>query len=256
MEKLTPISESNFDIHVKRDMGVTIDFKRFFQEYIDKIPDFAIGPSFWLIPDQINMSFYSVSDNIHLFTPYTKSEWTGNTVQFWLENIHPNDRDFFLAATYFSIQLHTTNDHVNINMYLRMADHHSEYRWVLIQYPVTCLNEYNEVVSGLVIVTDISHLKTELFCMMTLMDKRENSNKFYTLEIISNELQAHDLANITKREKEILILMAKGLNTPQIAESLFISYHTVENHKRNLRHKTNSKTSAELMGYAFKYNLL
>ncbi len=69
MEKLTPISESNFDIHVKRDMGVTIDFKRFFQEYIDKIPDFAIGPSFWLIPDQINMSFYSVSDNIHLFTP-------------------------------------------------------------------------------------------------------------------------------------------------------------------------------------------
>ena len=256
MEKLNPISAFNFETNVKRDSGNTIDFELYFKEYIDKIPDFALGPSFWLIPDQITMTFHSVSDNVYLLTPYTKNEWTGNTVQFWLENIHPHDRDFFLAATYYSIQLHTAEDHFNISMYLRMADRNSIYRWVLIQYPSRCLNEQNEVISGLVIITDISHLKAELSCIMTLMNKKNSSSKFYTFEIISNKLQSHDLPNITKREKEILILMGKGLNTPQIAESLFISYHTVENHKRNLRLKTNSKTSAELMGHAYKYNLI
>lgn len=44
-----------------------------------------------------------------------------------------------------------------------------------------------------------------------------------------------DIPVITRREKEILQLMAQGDNTPIIAEKLFISYHTVQNHKRNLR---------------------
>ena len=50
--------------------------------------------------------------------------------------------------------------------------------------------------------------------------------------------------------------MAKGLNSPEIAEKLFLSYHTVENHKRNLRQKTNSKTSAELINYVWSNNLI
>ncbi|HFK5504816.1 TPA: helix-turn-helix transcriptional regulator, partial [Elizabethkingia anophelis] len=34
------------------------------------------------------------------------------------------------------------------------------------------------------------------------------------------------------------------------------SYHTVQNHKRNLRKKTNTKTSSELIAYVIKYNIL
>ncbi|MDG4654761.1 response regulator transcription factor [Chryseobacterium arthrosphaerae] len=61
---------------------------------------------------------------------------------------------------------------------------------------------------------------------------------------------------ITKREKDILNLMAQGFNSPEIAEKLFLSYHTVENHKRNLRKKTNTKTSAELIAYTMNHSLL
>lgn len=50
--------------------------------------------------------------------------------------------------------------------------------------------------------------------------------------------------------------MISGYNTPQIAEKLFISYNTVENHKRNLRQKTNCKTSTELVYYVLKNSLI
>ena len=63
------------------------------------------------------------------------------------------------------------------------------------------------------------------------------------------------LPNITKREQDILQLMAKGYNTPQISKELNIAYNTVENHKRNLRAKTNTKTSAELMNFVCNNNL-
>lgn len=59
-----------------------------------------------------------------------------------------------------------------------------------------------------------------------------------------------DLPSITKREHQFLLLMTEGLNSTEITKKLFISYHTVENHKRNLRQKT--KTSAKLIYYFWK----
>jgi len=50
--------------------------------------------------------------------------------------------------------------------------------------------------------------------------------------------------------------MAKGLKTPEIARELFISYSTVENHRKNLRVKTNTKTSSELMSFVIQNNLI
>lgn len=38
----------------------------------------------------------------------------------------------------------------------------------------------------------------------------------------------------TKRQIEILRLIAKGISTPAIADRLFISEHTVKTHKKNI----------------------
>lgn len=64
------------------------------------------------------------------------------------------------------------------------------------------------------------------------------------------------IPHISPREKQILELIARGYDTPKISKELFISYHTVENHKRNLRKKTNTKTSSELSAYVMTHNLL
>ena len=55
---------------------------------------------------------------------------------------------------------------------------------------------------------------------------------------------------LSAREKEIIKCLALGMNTRAIAAALFISEHTVKTHRRNIMHKLNVKTSAELVKLA------
>jgi DNA-binding NarL/FixJ family response regulator len=59
-----------------------------------------------------------------------------------------------------------------------------------------------------------------------------------------------DDAILTKREKEILILVADGLTNQQIAEKLFISARTVDTHRTNIMQKLNIHDVANLVRYA------
>ncbi|MCF2447733.1 response regulator transcription factor [Dyadobacter sp. CY345] len=61
---------------------------------------------------------------------------------------------------------------------------------------------------------------------------------------------------LTEREMEVLKLICKGFNTGQIAEELFISYRTVEGHRKNLLLKTGVSNSVSLVVFAVKHNLI
>ena len=65
-----------------------------------------------------------------------------------------------------------------------------------------------------------------------------------------------DIPVITRREKEILILLEEGLNGPQIAEKLFLSPYTVETHRRNLMQKLNVNSTQQLLKTSRKLSLL
>lgn len=58
--------------------------------------------------------------------------------------------------------------------------------------------------------------------------------------------------NVTKREHEILKLLAMGSSTKQIAGSLKISTHTTETYRKSLLAKFEAKNSAELIKKASK----
>lgn len=55
---------------------------------------------------------------------------------------------------------------------------------------------------------------------------------------------------ITKREKEVLAFIVKGLTSAEIAKHLYISPRTVETHRANLMQKLNIKNTAGLVRYA------
>lgn len=61
---------------------------------------------------------------------------------------------------------------------------------------------------------------------------------------------------LTKREKEILKLIAEERTNQQIADSLFISLRTVETHRLNLTQKLNIKNTAGLVKEAIKRGLI
>ena len=57
----------------------------------------------------------------------------------------------------------------------------------------------------------------------------------------------NDLPMITRRESEILKLIADGLTNQEIADQLFISTFTVDSHRKNLLLKFNAKNTATLV---------
>lgn len=69
------------------------------------------------------------------------------------------------------------------------------------------------------------------------------------LEKLSKKTGEDQVDILSPREKEILRLTILGYTNIQIAEKLFISTKTVENHKSNIMQKLEIKTRAELIQY-------
>ena len=61
---------------------------------------------------------------------------------------------------------------------------------------------------------------------------------------------------ITRREKEVLELIADGLTNIEIGTKLFISNTTVDTHRKNLLVKLNAKNTASLVKIAMQFQLL
>jgi DNA-binding NarL/FixJ family response regulator len=61
---------------------------------------------------------------------------------------------------------------------------------------------------------------------------------------------------LTRREKEVLSLIATGLTNNEIGEKLFISTTTVDTHRKNLLTKFAVKNTATLIRMAARYQLI
>ncbi len=62
----------------------------------------------------------------------------------------------------------------------------------------------------------------------------------------------HLLERLTLREREVLTLISEGKSRKEIAESLYISVHTVGHHRSNIMRKLQMKKTAELVKYAVR----
>ncbi|MCX7985029.1 MAG: response regulator transcription factor [Bacteroidetes bacterium] len=74
----------------------------------------------------------------------------------------------------------------------------------------------------------------------------------YLQRIKHHEQPVHGTTTLplTKREKEILLLIGEGLNNVQIAEKLFISPRTVDTHRTNIMQKLNIHDASNLVRFA------
>ncbi|HRG83085.1 MAG TPA: response regulator transcription factor [Chitinophagaceae bacterium] len=61
--------------------------------------------------------------------------------------------------------------------------------------------------------------------------------------------------NLTKREKEILLLLKGELTNQQIADKLFLSVYTIETHRKNIMQKLGLKSPAALHKFIYSNNI-
>ncbi|OCK50609.1 helix-turn-helix transcriptional regulator [Chryseobacterium sp. CBo1] len=99
---------------------------------------------------------------------------------------------------------------------------------------ITKENPYTVLLTGISPRTDFIQIKAD-----------PSSSSYFSTE---NDL--------TKRETEVLSLIAKGYSGKEISVMLILSEHTVRTHRRNILHKTQCRNSKELVKKAFDLGLI
>ncbi len=264
-EDINPINSVTFRNFVKTSKGIEkVDLLEFFKNEIYYALDFAVGAFYWFIVDNSVPCTVAASPSFEQLTPHSVQELiekSNNDADFFASNIHQEERNYVLGA--IDLCMKTSEYYYSeeksipkFNIYCRMLNAKRVFVWRLMQFPSIYFNGDGMAEGALVMVSDLSHLPFIQKPMLTMLDSSKEALQYFVFQEETQMLKATKLPNISNREHEVLKLIVKGLNTPQIAEKLYISYHTVQNHKRNLREKTGSKTSAELIHFVVKNNLL
>lgn len=104
--------------------------------------------------------------------------------------------------------------------------------------------------------SDISEVKEAIITVKKGGSYFSQELLYHVIQKIKHRESESKSANLSKREKEILLKICEGLSNQEIAENLFISKRTVDKHRANLLGKTNSKNTASLILFAIKNKLI
>jgi DNA-binding NarL/FixJ family response regulator len=104
--------------------------------------------------------------------------------------------------------------------------------------------------------SDISEVKEAILTVRKGGSYFSQELLYHVIQKIKHRENESKSANLSKREKEILLKICEGLSNQEIAETLFISKRTVDKHRANLLGKTNSKNTASLILFAIKNKLI
>jgi DNA-binding NarL/FixJ family response regulator len=97
---------------------------------------------------------------------------------------------------------------------------------------------------------------TEVIEALKSLQAATEDESGFTAEARAVQTSAKSGERLTRREKEVLIQIASGKTTPQIAEALGVTASTAETHRENLMRKLDLHSVAELTTYALRRGLL
>ena len=104
--------------------------------------------------------------------------------------------------------------------------------------------------------TDPSHLKPYNGIIEIYDSKAKVITKMSQLTQSNERQEKSEDVELSKREIDVLVAVAKGLMNKEIADQMNISIHTVISHRKNITRKTGIKSVSGLTVYALLNNLI
>lgn len=171
-----------------------------------------------------------------------------------VSSIHPEDESWFLnfenEVTNFYAGLPAKRiPNYKVQYDFRIRKRNGDYIRLLNQVVVIEHDDTFGVLRSFGVHTDITHLKPHGLPSLSFVGF--NGEPSY-INLPVKEVFTTNKIVLSKREKEILGLLSRGLNTRQISQHLFLSEETVKTHRRNILRKTNKKNVAALLSSAVK----
>jgi DNA-binding NarL/FixJ family response regulator len=98
--------------------------------------------------------------------------------------------------------------------------------------------------------------KQEIMTALREVSKGRSFVSFSVAEALKKKTPNDQLPAVTRREREVLGLIADGLTNQEIAAKLFLSIDTIDSHRKNLLTKFNAKNTAALVKIAVSNHLI
>ncbi len=215
-----------------------------FEDIISSI--ISTGPFYYYIVDFYDMSLSHVSPDImdiHGLDP--------ETVSFYdiLGTIHPDDMDFVAKAEQRNLEfLYGTLGIDKVLNYkscfsFRSRMKNGDYAMLNHQALLLTLDEHGKFGKSLNIHTRIDHLTKTNTNQISLIGLN-GLPSYMNIDICDS---INPLVEFSKRELDILKLIAEGNTNNEIASQLFISPLTVKKHRNNILNKSNCKNTSQLI---------
>lgn len=245
-ETLLPIAQAQKAWQAAIKADIEINMKIDLEIYRKLLNIVSVGPFYYYISDLESSVIPFVSPSITDVLGYAPEQFTP---EFLFQIIHPDDVPAFLNFGIKSVEFFNSIAPEDIFNYkvrfdFRLRKNNGDYIRVLQQVVTLQTNETGGINKTLGIHTDISHIKTEGNPVLSFVGM-EGRPSYLNVELSAAFSPTTEL--LTPREKEVLYYIVHGRHSNEIADILFLSKHTVLNHRRRILSKTETSTTAELI---------
>lgn len=193
----------------------------------------------YFVFDVFTNKFDFLSDNVLNVLGYEKKEFTINTL---INNIAPEDEAFVANCEKLCIEFQNTLFYEEHYKY----SYRYSYRLINKNKIKLLIHQSYEALEvnpkGYLSKSIVKLYVSELPSMY--VPDREVKIFDHSLGINVN---LNHIKKLSKREREIVNLVHQGYTSFEIAEKLFVSKMTIDTHRRNILHKTNSSNFLDLM---------
>jgi DNA-binding CsgD family transcriptional regulator len=175
---------------------------------------------------------------------------------YYLQIIHPDDlpivMDSYIRFLKFFLNL-PVEERKNYKLILnfRQRDKYGKYLNVILQLVVLELDKKGNV--WLVLILD-DLLPDKI--SFEGVNRRLIHIKSGKICLFKDELESNKKTILSTREVEVLGLVSKGFASKEIADRLFLSINTVNNHRQNILEKVGATNTSEAVNYARNLGLL
>lgn len=215
------------------------------------------GPSVCYLFNNHTLNFEYMSPGFTELTGYDLNEIICCEEGKYLELIHPDDMPILVHQVYPDIQ-HIISKYslaekrkLTVELTFRIKTKSGPSFYNLEQFNYLEFDEKEVPVLEFGRSTKILSTKAKnVIAAIHLLHDNHYEDVFH--KIYKRE---EDHPGISKREKEILRLLSAGKTSKEIAEILFISSNTVNNHRRNLLKKVGVRGTSDLVRYAVEHSI-
>lgn len=144
------------------------------------------------------------------------------------------------------------------NSQLAQANHAKEQLLHLVSRDFTSPSFNKEISTTLRGLTSLSGAQIRERCQAMLKDEPDLADEVadYISTLVGERQKAASAYSLTAREMEIVRFSRDGLSAAEIADKMFISVHTVNNHKQNIYAKMGVRSNSEMVAKALSEGLL